>query len=102
MLNYGATNGDALFQPQLIATRVQKTTNVFLYEATPGAVNDSEWYYDEVKDTHFSVDRGFFEAPFSLSITSGTPDALVYVSFNADEPGPGKGFLYTNAFTITN
>ncbi|HWN94088.1 MAG TPA: lamin tail domain-containing protein [Methylomirabilota bacterium] len=102
MLNFAAGNGDALFQPQLVATRLQKTTNVFLSEASPGALNDSDYYYDEVRDTQFSVDRGFFTNAFSLSITSATPDALIYVSFNADEPGPGKGFLYTNAFTITN
>jgi hypothetical protein len=102
VLNFSASNGDVLFQPELIATRVERTTNVYLYEATPGARNDTDYYYDEVKDTHFSVDRGFFTNAFSLSITSGTPEALIYVSFNSDEPGPGKGFLYTNAFTITN
>ena len=102
ILNHSAANGDALFQPQLIATARVQTTNVFLDEVTLGALNDVIWYLDYVKDTHFSIDRGFFTNAFSLSITSGTPDALVYVSFNSDEPGPGKGFLYTNAFTITN
>ncbi len=102
VLNHSVANGDALFQPQLIATRVQQVTNVFLDQVTMGAFNDVIWYLDYVKDTHFSIDRGYFTNAFSLSITSGTPDALVYVSFNGDEPGPGKGFLYTNAFTITN
>ena len=73
-----------------------------IVDATPGAVNTTDSDLDEVSDTHFSVDRGFFTNAFSLSITSGTPDALIYVSFNSDEPGPGKGFLYTNAFPITN
>jgi hypothetical protein len=102
MLNHSAANGDALFQPQLLASSTIKTTNVFLDQVTMGALNDVNWYLDYVKDTHFSIDRGYFTNAFSLSITSGTPDALVYVSFNGDEPGPGKGFLYTNAFTITN
>jgi hypothetical protein len=102
LLNAASANGDVLFQPELIATRVITTTNVYLVDATPGSANVTGYYYDEVADTHFSVDRGFFEAPFSLSITSGTPDALIYFSFNGDEPGPGKGFLYTNAIPITN
>ncbi len=102
LLNHSAASGDALFQPQLLASATVKTTNVFLDEVTLGALNDVPWYLDYVKDTRFSVDRGFFTNAFSLSITSGTPDALVYVSFNGDEPGPGKGFLFTNAFTITN
>jgi hypothetical protein len=102
LLNFGATNSDALFEPELHAVKVLTTSNAFLVDATPGLPNNSDYYFDEVKDTHFSVDRGFFTNAFSLSITSGTPDALIYVSFNADEPGPGKGFLYTNALTITN
>src|ERR1041385_249213 len=101
-MNFSSNNADLLFDPELIALSIQATTNVYLYDATPGTVNDSDWYYDEVKDTHFSVDRGFFEAPFSLTITSATPGAVIYYSFNADEPGPGKGFIYTNAITITN
>lgn len=99
-MNFSANNSDLLFDPELIGARVQTTSNVFLVNATPGALNTTDSYVDEVKDTHFSVDRGFFTNAFSLSITSGTPDALIYVSFNADEPGPGKGFLYTNPFTI--
>jgi hypothetical protein len=101
-LNFSASDSDLLLQPELIATRAQITTNVFLTDATPGSANTTEWYYDEVADTRFSVDRGFFEAPFSLSITSATPDAVIYYSFNCDEPAPGKGALYTGPITITN
>ena len=101
-LNVGAGDPDFLLQPELVARYVEVTSNVFLYAATPGTNNQGGWYYDEVDDTGFSVDRGFFEAPFSLSITSGTPDAVIYYSFNADEPAPGKGTLYTGPITITN
>src|SRR5438046_10554842 len=51
---------------------------------------------------HFSVDRGFYDASFPLSITSDTPDAMIYYSFNGDEPAPGKGLLYTGPILITN
>ena len=101
-LNFAANDPDFLLQPELVARYTEVTTDVFLYTATPGTNNQSGWYYDEVDDTGFSVDRGFFEAPFSLSITSGTPDAVIYYSFNSDEPGPGKGILYTGPITITN
>jgi hypothetical protein len=102
MLNSSVINGDLLFQPELSAILLRNTTNVFLVDATPGARNESAWYLDEVEDTSFSVDRGFFEAPFSLSITSPTPDTVVYYSFNGDEPGPGKGLIYTAPIPITN
>ena len=35
-------------------------------------------------------------------ITSATPGAAIYYSFNGNEPGPGKGLLYTGPITITN
>lgn len=101
-LNFAAGDGNFLLQPELFASFTMVSSNVFLYSPTPGSANDSDWYYDEVGDTSFSVDRGFFESPFSLSITSGTPDAVIYYSFNSDEPGPGKGILYTGPINITN
>lgn len=102
LLNSATANPDALFQADIIAARVTTTPNVFFVDATPGSANITGWYLDEVSDTHFSVDRGFFETPFSLSITSSTPGAQIYYSFNADEPAPGKGLLYTGPITITN
>jgi hypothetical protein len=102
VLNSAATNADLLFQPELSAALLRNTTNVFLGDATPGTRNESAWYYDEVADTTFSADRGFFEAPFSLSITSATSNAVIYYTFNGDEPGPGKGFVYTSPILITN
>jgi hypothetical protein len=102
LLNAATDNPDALLQAELIAARVTTISNVFFVDATPGAANVTGWYFAEVADTRFSVDRGFFEAPFSLSITSSTPGAQIYYSFNGDEPGPGKGILYTGPITITN
>ncbi len=102
LLNVAATNADVLFQGELEAANVVITSNVFFDDATPGSQNTTGYYFDEVSDTHFSVDRGFFEAPFSLSITSGTPDAIIYYSFNGDEPSSTKGILYTGPLTITN
>jgi len=102
VLNASSGNADLLFQPELTASRSLTTSNVFFDDPTPGARNTTDWYYDEVGDTHFSVDRGFYDAPFPLSITSDTPDAVIYYSFNGDEPAPGKGSLYTGPITITN
>jgi len=101
-LNSSATDGDFLLQADLTSTRLEVTPNVFLANPTPGARNETDWYFDEVADTQFSVNRGFFDAPFSLAISSATPDVLIYYSVNGDEPGPGKGFLYTGPILITN
>jgi len=102
LLNSSSADPNALIQPELTATRLVITSNVFFDTPTPGAANTTPWYYDEVADTRFTVDRGFFTNAFSLSITSATPGAVIYYSFNSDEPGPTKGFLYAGPITISN
>jgi hypothetical protein len=57
---------------------------------------------EAVADTKFSVNRGFFEAPFTIAITNATPGATIYYSVDCSEPVPGKSFLYTNALAISN
>lgn len=102
VLNAAASNPDLLFQAELEASQVTVTTNVFLVDPTPGSFNNTASYLDEVGDTHFSVDRGFKDAPFSLVLSCDTPDTTIYYSFNGDEPGPAKGFLYSGPISITN
>ena len=55
-----------------------------------------------VADTRFSVNRGFFDSPAHLEITTGTPGAAIYYSLDCSEPGPGTGRLYSAAIAITN
>ena len=102
VLNSSIDDGNLLLQPELSATRINHADRAFLVTPTPGAGNQSEFYLGEVRDTRLSVDRGFFEKPFSLEITSSTPAAVIYYSVNGDEPGPGKGIRYSGAITITN
>lgn len=101
-MNVAANHGDFLVVPELELDYTLISSNAWLVDATPGARNDTAFYYGEVADTKFSVNRGFFFAPFSLAITSATPGAEIYYSFNGDEPAPGKGMLYTGPLTITN
>jgi len=62
-LNSSAADGNFLLQPELTTTHVIVSSNAFLVDATPGAVNNTEYYFGHVGDTQFSVDRGFFDAP---------------------------------------
>ena len=48
-----------------------------------------------VADTKFNPDRGFFDAPFSLSITTATASASIYFTTNGSAPSPANGALYT-------
>lgn len=102
VLNASIDDPNLLLEPRLTATRRETAQDVQLLRPTPGAPNVSDFYRGDVADTKFSVDRGFFDAPFTLAVTSATPSATIYLSFNADEPAPGKGVRYTGPITITN
>lgn len=66
---------------------------------TPGGPNGAG-LQGVVADTKFSVDRGFYDAPVQVEITSDTPDAVIYYTTDGSEPGPGSGEVYTGALTI--
>ncbi len=41
----------------------------------------------QAADTKFSIDRGFFDEPFTVEITTATPDAEIFYTINGSEPG---------------
>jgi hypothetical protein len=53
-----------------------------------------------VTDTRFSVDRGFFSAPFPLEITTDTPDAEIRYTTDGSPPTETTGTVYTGPITI--
>lgn len=102
ILNSSATDSTLLLQPELLASRIFTTNRAWFVEATPGLINDSDYYFGEVADTKFSVDRGFFEQSFTLQITTATADAKIYYTFDCSEPDPNNSILYTGPILITN
>jgi len=59
---------------------------------TPGEPNN-ESVLGFVKDTKFSVNRGFFNSPFALVITSSTPGASLYYTLDGSDPDLGSAFV---------
>ncbi len=72
----------------------------YLDKPTPGAANDTGWNLGRVADTRFSVDRGLFNQPFSLAITSETPDAEIRYTLDGSLPTAANGTLYTTPLRI--
>ena len=55
----------------------------FFQTPTPGSANNPDAVQGFVADTRFSVDRGFFESPQSIEISSATPGAsIIYTTDN--------------------
>ncbi|MDC0066208.1 lamin tail domain-containing protein [Verrucomicrobia bacterium] len=55
---------------------------------------------DRVKDTKFSVDRGFFEDPFLLEISSGTEASMIRFTTDGSKPSLNNGQTYFNPILI--
>ena len=75
-------------------------TQGYFTNPTPGAANGSG-LSDYVRDTKFSFDRGFYDAPIAVEITSATPGAQIRYTTDGSDPTPGSGTLYTGPVTIT-
>ena len=61
-----------------------------LYTPTPGAAN-VKVYEGFVADTRFSHDRGFYDAPFNLAISTETEDVLIIYTLDGSVPDTSNG-----------
>ncbi|MGJ8650133.1 MAG: lamin tail domain-containing protein [Opitutaceae bacterium] len=72
----------------------------YFQSPTPGAAN-SESASGFVADTSFSLDRGFYDAPIAVAITSLTPGAEIRYTVDGTEPTAVTGQSYVNPLVIS-
>ena len=65
----------------------------FFLNPTPGAAN-SGGFTDFVADTTFSIDRGFYDAPIAVEITTATPGAQIRYTLDGSKPTANNGLVY--------
>ncbi|MFV2070440.1 MAG: chitobiase/beta-hexosaminidase C-terminal domain-containing protein, partial [Pirellulales bacterium] len=66
---------------------------------TPGAANTAG-QVGLVGATQVSVDRGFFDAPFQVELTSETPGATIRYTTDGSEPTETEGTVATGPITV--
>ena len=86
--NDAVAGSDFLIAPELIAAR--RIGPRYFTTPSPGRLNDAG-FADFVADTQFSVNRGYFDAAFSTTITTTTPGATVIRTTDGSVPAPGHG-----------
>ena len=67
---------------------------------TPGAANGTA-YVGLVKDTTFSVDRGFYDAPIDVAITCTTPGVTIRYTLDGSAPTASTGTVYSAPVHLT-
>ena len=100
MLNDSTGSSDVLLIPKLTAETRDLSGGVivgYLVAPTPGAPNAGIESSGYVRDTTFDVDRGFFEAPFDVTIGSATPGATIIYTTDGSNPTLLNGTQVTSA-----
>lgn len=86
-----------------ISFGLQPDLRTYLYQQTPTPLteNSGETSIDFVRDTNFSIDRGFYDRRIELEITSATPGAQIFYTLDSSTPSVSNGILYTGPIAMT-
>ncbi|HEV8605303.1 MAG TPA: lamin tail domain-containing protein [Tepidisphaeraceae bacterium] len=98
-LNSSAADSTFLILPELLSIDFMPGPIQYMATSTPGKANVAG-AVGAVEDTAFSVDRGFYDQPFSLTITSDTTDAQIRYTLDGSPPTATTGFVYSGPFTV--
>ncbi|HZJ15862.1 MAG TPA: lamin tail domain-containing protein [Chthoniobacteraceae bacterium] len=102
-LNISANNGSFLVLPELVAGSVNTGVQAVFFDlskTTPGSINGPYSLLGKVEDTQFSVKRGFFTAPFAVTITTPTAGATIRYTTDGSTPTATSGTLYSGPINI--
>ncbi len=98
-MNINASDLTFAIAPELVAEQITELPGRYFKPPTPAATNGAG-FEALVADTKFSVNRGFFDAPFSLSITCATPSVEIRYTTNGSPPSATSGFVFASPITI--
>lgn len=101
-LNSAAGDDDFLIAPQLRVVESGAQSLRYFETPTPGAAN-GQGVVDFVAPVGLSAAHGFYDAPFSLALSTSTAGAAVYYTVNGSMPGPSNpaAHLYSNPILVS-
>jgi hypothetical protein len=102
-LNHVSDRDDMLLVPQLVgALNSRDAKTGYMATPTPGAENvgDASVFAGVVGETTISVEAGFFDAPFSVTISTQTPDAVIRYTTNGHPPTATSGTVYAGPIQV--
>ena len=99
-LNDAAGDGDFLVCPVLKGVQSVAFTENYFLTPTPGAAN-VPGALGMVDDTSFSVDRGFYDQPFPVEISTDTNGAEIRYTLDGSTPTATTGLVYSGPIDVT-
>ncbi|MFC1601610.1 lamin tail domain-containing protein [Candidatus Sumerlaeota bacterium] len=98
-MNLTAGDEDFVMLPELTAGLAEAEEG-YLESPSPGRLNGPS-VVGFVADTKFSADRGFFDAPFQLGISTATPGATIRYTTDGSWPTATHGDIYSTTMTVS-
>jgi hypothetical protein len=99
-LNLSAGDDDFLILPELAGTSFLQKRRAYFREPTPGAPNDTPGAAGFVLDTKFSHNRGLYDAPLDVEITTETAGAEIRFTLDGSAPAETQGGVYQGPIHI--
>ena len=84
-LNNSATDDAFLVAPELVGGGVLASEPLYFASPTAGTINSTE-SFGIVADTKFTVDRGFYDSPFEVEISTQTEGAAIRYTTDGSAP----------------
>ena len=98
-LNEASGSDDFLLRAGIFESEVQWGEVAYFANPTPGSPNP-DGGFGIVGDPVVSVERGFFQAPFSLELSAPTEGAVIRYTTDGSEPTLENGESYVGPLTI--
>lgn len=98
-LNLDPIDNDFLLLAELTGVMVETSAHRYFDPATPGSVNNSG-AADVIVPLSVSHERGFYDAPFNLVLSTPTPDVTIRYTTNGSPPTATTGQVYSSPLPI--
>jgi len=100
-LNRSSSSSDFLIHAKLLGYEATgDEVEQYFATPTPGSINIGGGM-GVLFDTDFSVDRGFFDAPFDVTITTEDADAEIRYTLDGTDPTATHGLIYAGPIHIS-
>ena len=100
-LNNSISDDSFLILPTLSGGGLGQGDPFYFDDPTPGAINATPTSQGKVADTKFNPDRGFYDSPISVEITTDTPGAIIRYTTNGATPTATSGTVYSGPIRIS-